>query len=103
MNVKGSLRFVVVLGILAFSLPSLQRVAAGQDANSGTPVNSPGSRLPSLFTQAWAVVNADGSLARGSSDVVSSTKIGGFAGAYDVEFDDNVRGCLYVATIGNST
>lgn len=44
-----------------------------------------------------------GTLARGTGDVVSSTKIDGFAGAYDVEFDDNVRGCLYVATIGNST
>lgn len=53
-------------------------------------------------TALWAVVNADGSLANGSSHVVSTAQVGGgfFNGTYEVIFDQNVSSCSYSATLG---
>jgi hypothetical protein len=48
----------------------------------------------------WAVVNADGTLARGFR--VTSTARLGSGGQYEVIFDRNVTRCAYVATIGLS-
>jgi hypothetical protein len=47
----------------------------------------------------WAVVNSDGTLARGKGALDAST-LGG--GSYEVLFDRNVRKCAYTATIGLS-
>jgi hypothetical protein len=48
----------------------------------------------------WAVVNADGTLARGSTNAVSSgTTVGG---GYEVIFNRDVTGCAYTATVGNA-
>lgn len=49
----------------------------------------------------FAVVNANGALARGCG-ARSSRRIPGSAGVYEVIFDRNVRDCAYVATIGLS-
>lgn len=48
---------------------------------------------------AWlfAVVNSDGTLARGSG-VTSASQVS--PGAYAVIFDRNVNGCVYTATVG---
>lgn len=46
----------------------------------------------------WAVINSDGSLARGSG-VVSSANLS--TGTFEVIFDRNVAGCAYSATIGD--
>src|SRR5690348_1350904 len=47
----------------------------------------------------WAVVDgASGSLARGSSDIVSSSRVA--AGAYQVITNHDVTGCAYVADPG---
>jgi hypothetical protein len=48
----------------------------------------------------FAVVNGDGTLARGFR-AVSSEKI--FTGSYEVKFNRDVSQCAYVATIGLST
>lgn len=49
----------------------------------------------------FAVVNANGILARGCG-AISSRKVDLPVGAYEVIFDRSVRGCAYVATIGLS-
>lgn len=92
---------LVVLAMSALSLASFPRPQEQKGANSGTPVEKT-LAPPSLFVTAWAVVNADGTLARQSGDVVSTQSISGFPGAYEVIFDDNVRDCNYTATIGIS-
>lgn len=48
----------------------------------------------------WAVVNADGTLVRGSTEVVSSDTTGG--GGYEVIFNRDVTKCSYTATAGNA-
>jgi len=49
--------------------------------------------------QLWAVVNLNGTLARGSR-VTGVTKLG--VGQYEVTFNRNVRACSYVATTRNA-
>ena len=49
----------------------------------------------------FAVVNSDGSLARGSA--VSSAHLGFGPGTYEVIFSSNIAGCAYPATLGLST
>jgi hypothetical protein len=51
------------------------------------------------FADPWAVINADGSLARGAG-VVSSANLQ--AGRYEVIFNKDVSKCAYVATLGNA-
>jgi hypothetical protein len=51
----------------------------------------------------WAVVNPDGTLARGSGATASGRAAGFAAGVYAVTFNRNVTGCAYVATIGSAT
>jgi hypothetical protein len=67
----------------------------------GTPEPSTISLEQSEFTAAttvrhlWAVVNLNGTLARGSR-VTSVSRLG--TGRYEVTFDRNVSGCAYIAT-----
>ena len=58
------------------------------------------AQVAALHNQDFAVVAADGTLARGSSSVVSSAPL--FAGAYEVIFNKDVSGCAFVATIGTT-
>jgi hypothetical protein len=46
----------------------------------------------------WAVVESDGTLVR-SSNAVAATDQPGF-GQYTVTFNQNVRACVYIATLG---
>ena len=48
----------------------------------------------------WAVVNPDGTLARGSGATASGRAAGFAAGVYTVTFNRNVTQCAYTATIG---
>jgi hypothetical protein len=48
----------------------------------------------------WAVVNPDGTLARGSGATASGRAAGFAAGVYTVTFNRNIAQCAYVATIG---
>lgn len=52
-------------------------------------------------THVWAVVNADGSLAR-HGGACAGTSVSGSGGSYDVAFPRNIVNCAYVATIGSS-
>jgi hypothetical protein len=56
---------------------------------------------PSAFKVGWAVVNLDGTLARGSG-AVSSAQLG-TDGEYEVVFNRDVTGCAYVAAGGEAT
>ncbi|MFI6762670.1 hypothetical protein ACIBF5_26400 [Micromonospora sp. NPDC050417] len=56
--------------------------------------------LPPTAQTFFAVVNANGTLARGFG-VISSTRLG--TGQYQVAFSHDVRGSAYVATLGLST
>jgi len=49
----------------------------------------------------WAVVNADGSVSRGSNKVAGATHPG--TGVYDVDFNKKVNKCAYTANVGNPT
>ncbi|HXY73561.1 MAG TPA: hypothetical protein VEM41_13570 [Actinomycetota bacterium] len=69
---------------------------------AGTPVDS-AFHLAVTCSKDIAVIEADGSKARGSH-VTSSTKLGGSGtGTYEVIFDRTVSGCAYTATVGVST
>jgi hypothetical protein len=56
---------------------------------------------PTAFTVGWAVVNVDGTLARGSG-AVSSVAVG-TDGVYFVRFNRDVSGCAYVGAGGEAT
>jgi hypothetical protein len=67
--------------------------------NDGTPVDGgPAPDIPS-GQYGFAVVNSDGTLARGHH-AVKSDALG--TGQYEVIFDSNVRGGAYIASIGLS-
>jgi hypothetical protein len=67
------------------------------------PVVSAGKPVPPPPSTSvlWAVVNVDGSLARGSG--VVSTTFGDVDGVYWVEFNRDVSQCAYVAVGGEAT
>jgi hypothetical protein len=84
-------------------LPRGATGAAGPAGPAGAagpagPVGATGATGPTgTVTNLWAVVNADGSLARGSG-VTSTAKVG--TGSYNVVFNQDVGQCVYEATIG---
>src|SRR4051812_44386378 len=81
---------------------ALQRRVTGTCAGSAiTSVKAKGTVTCSTpnSTVYWAVVIADGTLARGSTGV-SSSKVG--TGTYNVLFPVDVSGCAYTATVGTA-
>lgn len=93
-------RFILLVAALAMvqacqdttSPPAGPTETSSGARESGSVVALSGSRL-------WAVVNLDGSLARGSR-VTGVTKLG--IGQYEVTFNTNVSACAYVATTRNA-
>jgi hypothetical protein len=85
---------VVAVGVGATLAP----VAVGAGENVGTARSGPAANPDVAKKDRSAVVNADGTIARGKG-VVSVTHSAG-AGSYIVFFNKNVRNCTYVATIG---
>ena len=92
---------------------SLQKVdlskaaATALKGNAGTPgaagaAGATGAIGPAgpAATTLWAVINADGTKSRGSRVTASSVT---FPGGYSVQFDTNVAGCAYVASVGSPT
>jgi hypothetical protein len=75
------------------SQPSTSKVAA--DASSER------FQAATLKKVLWAVVKRDGTLARGKG-AVSATQFGVDSGTYGVQFDRDVRRCVYTATLGLS-
>jgi hypothetical protein len=82
----------------AVTASKLHRKAVITNKIKGKAVTA--GKLESTLKPRWAVVKADGTLARGRN-VVSSQQVAG-AGIYDVTFDRNVRNCAYVATVGRA-
>ena len=73
------------------SQPSTSNVAAAAGSQS--------VQSTTLKKVLWAVVNSDGTLARGKG-ALSATQFS--TGTYGVRFDRNVTKCVYTATIGRS-
>jgi hypothetical protein len=75
----------------------------GQEAavhpNAGRAVTNEEQGIDSVGGNCFAVVNSNGSLARGNC-MVRSAKMG--TGWYEVIFNGSVRNCLYSATIGSA-
>jgi len=74
------------------SQPSTSKYAATGSGGSIQTTATPKKVL-------WAVVNSNGTLARGKG-ALDANHLGG--GGYEVLFDRNVRQCVYTATIGLS-
>ncbi|RKR87629.1 hypothetical protein BDK92_1920 [Micromonospora pisi] len=75
-------------------------LAETEAAEAGTEVvPATGAGLPPTAQTFFAVVNANGTLARGFG-VVSSTRLA--TGQYQVAFTHDVRGSAYVGTLGLS-
>jgi hypothetical protein len=70
-------------------------------ASGGAQAKPPPTTAPGGFTTGWAVVNLDGSLARGSGAVGSAQN--GVDGQYVVTFNRDVSRCAYVASGGEAT
>lgn len=73
-------------------------VAVGAFAASSFVNAAPPPKAPTILS---AVVNTDGTLARGSGAVSSSQT--GTDGYYDVTFNRDVSGCTYTASGGTAT
>jgi hypothetical protein len=61
----------------------------------------PAIRAACSGTHVWAVVNADGSLARHSGSCGGVTSSGS-GGSFDVLFPKNIVNCAYVVTVGSA-
>ena len=80
--------------LLAFSSVA----AAATGSNSGA--SAKGGKVPGASNiSGWAVVEADGTLTRGSN-ATGASKID--TGAYEVDFNSKLTKCAFTATVGNS-
>ena len=93
--IAGVTAFAAIVGIGAMTAPAA--FSAGGD-NAGPAVAAPAASPDVAKKDRWAVVNADGTLARGKG-VQSLTHSAG-AGSYIVFFNKDVTPCMYTATIG---
>jgi hypothetical protein len=96
-TLAGITAAVSVAGLFAVMAPVAS--GAGGD-NVGPAATGPAASPATAKKDRWAVIDANGAIARGKG-VVSVTHTAG-AGSYIVFFDKNVRQCLYNATIGLS-
>jgi len=89
----------VIAGLTAVVAPGAIGAAGGNRDNAG-PVATGESADPTVAKKdRWAVVNSDGTFARGKG--VTFVETSG-TGNYIVHFDKNVRACTYLGTIGLS-
>jgi hypothetical protein len=87
----------IVIGVLVLTM-----TAAGGAASKPPTTTSPTTTtLPPAPPIVWAVVNVDGSLARGSGAV--SSEAVGTDGVYFVTFNRDVSQCAYVGAGGEAT
>ena len=95
-SIAGVTAIAAVAGVVALMSP-VASSSAGE--NLGTPVAGPAADPAVAKQDRWAVINADGSIARGKG-VVSATNLS--TGNYEVIFNKPVTPCLMSATIGLS-
>jgi hypothetical protein len=93
--IAGVTAVVTIVGLGAMTAPVA--LSAGGD-NVGPAVNGPAASPDVAKKDRFAVINADGTIARdrGAQTVTHSAG----SGSYIVFFDKNVRNCVYTATIG---
>jgi hypothetical protein len=104
-SAASSLRRFAVVGVavsvVAVGLgATLAPVAIGAGENVGTARTGPAASPDVAKKDRSAVINADGTIARGKG-VVSVTHTAG-AGSYIVFFNKDVTNCVFTATIGLS-
>jgi hypothetical protein len=99
----GVLAALVLLGGGAYAAAKGNN---GSNASAGAPtpakVAGTAAGMPATAQVWYAVVNADGTLARAFPSGTSSSKIAGFDGSYEILFRQDLTGCSYTATIGNA-
>jgi len=95
--IAGATAVVAIVGLGAVAAPVA--FSAGGD-NVGPAQVGPAASPDVAKKDRWAVIDANGAIARGKG-VVSVTHSAG-AGSYIVFFDKNVTACLFSATIGLS-
>jgi hypothetical protein len=111
MRLKGRWLVAAVAVIALGAFGTAYAATSGSSKTSGINDPPPGAPTPSKVTgtsagmpptaQVWyAVVNADGTTARGYPPSTTSNHLGN--GAYEVLFKAPVDGCAYTATIGNA-
>jgi hypothetical protein len=71
--------------------------AQGIDLNQGRPITTKEQGAEHVNGNCFAVVNANGTLARGNC-LISTTRLA--VGTYEVIFNGSVRQCTYLGTIG---
>jgi hypothetical protein len=98
----------ILFGIVTLGLLCQGAIVPAQEQgpNAGPVVTGYGRAFPTFWSQTWAVINADGTIARNAGNAVSSGKAAdcftaGGPGCYEVIFDDDVTGCAYIGTITN--
>ena len=111
MTMSGRRLSVVLAGVLLMGVlvalgitqATAQSELNSQPSTSKYAADARGERVEAtaLKTVLWAVVNPDGTLARGRGALAAS-RADAPTGAYEVLFDRNVRRCSYTATIGLS-
>ena len=100
MSTRRTTTITVAVGAAALALIGTTGAVAGPPAPNTVPAR--GGSGPSTDVAAgdrFAVINANGSFARGKG-VLSSANLAG--GQYEVRFNRNVAGCAYIATVGSS-
>jgi hypothetical protein len=99
---KATIALVVaIVGALALAVSALATGSHGAGLNTGRETsNVPTIAAACAGTHIWAVVNADGTLARAGGACAGTTSSGS-GGAFDVIFPKNIVNCAYVATIGS--
>ena len=71
----------------------------GQSNAAAKPPGTPSK--PAAAKTLWAVVNADGTLVRGSGVISSKKNLPNDIGEYDVTFKRDVSRCAYVASLAD--
>ena len=95
----------VVAVMMAVAFGALNRAGkataqSNQEPNSGPGAIAGQGQGAPLFTFASGCVNANGTLDRGTADVVGASRVPGFSGAYIFTLDSNVRSCVYTVSVG---
>jgi hypothetical protein len=91
---------IIMVGV-ALGGYRVANAASGQN-QAGQNVSAPKIIATCTGTHVWAVVNADGSLAR-AGGACAGTHVTAFgSGQYDVNFPKNIVNCAYVVTVGSS-
>jgi len=108
----GALAILLAAGF-AFSSPLMAHAkkgkgggGGGESMKGGLPaledrVDADEALIAALGHSSWAVVGADGTLARNSGSALSVSVIHTVTGIYEVDFSTDVSHCAYVATLGD--